>query len=154
MALMGLYIVLNGKKRFVGKVGRCPNVSPDYLAGRVIYYKSEPFSKVYSYTLKAISTDRAAWNKGRELGAEFLVIHCPDEDLLLVTAAEDIEKISFDYSLGEGVQIRIPDDDVRRYQSRGIQMGYTKPENDIVLVPREAATGKPKATSDDQGSLF
>lgn len=83
---------------FIGKV--------IVLNGSTVFYRSGNFTDFYSYTLKALSTDRAVMDYAIKAGARQLVIYCKDTRQLFTVPVESVSASAVT-DLGARPQYRI-----------------------------------------------
>lgn len=138
MNLTGISIAVNDEKKFVGKVGRVPvNAVLPSWAGRVAFYREVPYSQVYSYVTGSIGVDQAAWEKAVELGAEGMIVFCPDTHGIYI-ASRSLMDNSGVVDLGEYPQVRIPVSKIEHIpEGESLPFGWTK---NVLLV---GATRRP-----------
>lgn len=150
LQLTGIEIIVNGKPKFVGKLGLCPtnHLFPD-LKGVPVFYREVPWKDVYSYTTNAIGVDANAWQRAAELGAAGMLVYCEDESKCLWITAADING-AYIVDLGEYPQRRIHPNKAKTVKAyAGIKFGWTS--NVERIEPRRIETVKEEAA---QMSLF
>lgn len=153
--LTGITIAVGDEKKFVGKVGRVPsNDAVPEWTGRLALYREVPYSQVYSYVTGSIGVDQAAWEKAVELGAEGMIVFCPDTGVLYV-ASSSIMDISGVVDLGEYPQVRVPLSKIEAVEgvSRGLPFGWTRNVVHVEAVKGYKAKSEP-ALSSVQIGLF
>lgn len=155
MKLTGLVIAVNNEQKFVGKVGRVPanTVLPAWV-GKVALYREVPYSQVYSYQTKSVGVDQAAWEKAVELGAQGMIVYCPDKYELFV-ASNSLMEISAVVDLGEYPQIRVPVSDVSWISvKQGLPFGWTKNLVQVGADRRQVVSPETPDVSNVQLGLF
>lgn len=126
MRLTGIEIVVDGKIKFVGKVGLTPQnrVLPQ-LARVPVLYREVPYKDLYSYTTQSIGVDAAAWEKAVELGAKAMICYCKDERAFFYVPASVMAQSKV-IDLGEFPQYRVPLHKAQRVNSpTGLSFGWT-----------------------------
>ncbi len=90
--IYGLEVQMPNFRKVVGKVCVCPNENiAGHLVGRRILYRVINWSKLYHRNTKAVTVDCALWQTARRLGAEAMIIWCPDERKLIRLSKKEIE---------------------------------------------------------------
>lgn len=119
--------MVNGRAKFVGKVGLCPADPrlPQYRGMR-IFYREFPWKDVFSHATNTIGVDAQALDEAVALGAKKMVVYCKDTKQLWACDTQKLQE-SYALDLGERPQYRIkPDDCVMCLDTnRGLNIGYT-----------------------------
>ena len=150
LKLTGIKIQVGKDTRFVGKVGICPDyeTAPE-LSGRTIFYREEPWSRVYTRVAKGVAIDAEAWDYAKKIGAECMVVWCRDRACLVIVRGEEVSA-AMKLDLKEGPEYRVKEDKCRIVENAGqVPMGFTR--NSHILrsqsgrLPKLAPpTSKPK----------
>ncbi len=157
MELTGLAVIINGKEKFVGKVGVCPpSRQLPHLQGQAILYREVKYADVHSYRLDAYSVDVQAWNKAMEMGAASQVIYCKDSHLLIEITPDALAR-AFALDMGEAKQYRIKVGDPAVHEhphASPLPLGYTDKVVKFNYEPTEIKRGSAAKPTYVQPSLF
>ena len=125
MRLTSLEKEINGKVKFMGKVGKTYFL---LLKGKVIFYKESRRCDCILRKNNTVSYDVDVVQKVKELGAEFLVTWCSDTRDMFISPIDLIDdKDVYISDMGEDPQYRIPMRSPYTTQviSDKIKLGYT-----------------------------
>lgn len=125
--LVGIEQFIEGKWRFIGKVGRCPqDKGPRELRGHLIFYKDAYWTNLYSTQTKAISIAAAVIDKALELGVQAFVVWVKDKREMVVISA-DLARRAPRVNLGQVLEIRVrPEDAIILTIAAPLDLGYTR----------------------------
>ena len=136
---IGVAIVINKRRRLIGKVGIVPDryETPEYIIGHKVFYREVPYKRAYSGITKTIGIDSAAADLAERYGAVYVVTYCKDKKAIYVAHISDLLK-TYSLDLGEFTQYRLALKKwIKIKVSKGIDMGYTR-QITLVAPTRES----------------